>query len=258
MTADPYAYGSLGRAEFFSRSGIRGSAEFDQSPVGYARHLMRYITCPSTIRVRVLDRYGRAPERSEIERMQHERRDRVADVMQVMAGGEAFFGDEDDRRRVLSLLGEERRAEQRRVQFMAESAARNMAGRSLQKAQIALPAPSPAAEPERSVLSWRALAENAAQRHDMRASDIIGPRRWREIVPVRGLCSVLLKERGHTASVIGRWFNERDHSSIGYLLRRWDSHWNKRPDLRATYDALGAGHRADRAASPQGDDTCTV
>lgn len=60
--------------------------------------------------------------------------------------------------------------------------------------------------------------EEIAKAHCFTVEDILGPRRFRPLVEVRRKCAVMLREKGHTTTEIGRILR-RDHSTIVTALK---------------------------------------
>jgi chromosomal replication initiation ATPase DnaA len=60
--------------------------------------------------------------------------------------------------------------------------------------------------------------EEIAKAHHFTLEDILGPRRFKSLVEVRRKCAVMLREKGHTTTEIGRILR-RDHSTISYALQ---------------------------------------
>lgn len=60
--------------------------------------------------------------------------------------------------------------------------------------------------------------ESIAKAHCFTLEDILGPRKFRPLVAVRRKCAVMLREKGHTTTEIGRIMN-RDHSTIVHALQ---------------------------------------
>lgn len=61
--------------------------------------------------------------------------------------------------------------------------------------------------------------EAIAKAHCFTLEDILGPRKFRLLVAVRRKCIVVLREKGHTTTEIGRIMN-RDHTTIVHALQK--------------------------------------
>jgi chromosomal replication initiation ATPase DnaA len=59
--------------------------------------------------------------------------------------------------------------------------------------------------------------EAIAKAHHFTLEDILGPRKFKPLVEVRRKCAVMLREKGHTTTEIGRILR-RDHSTICHSL----------------------------------------
>ena len=60
--------------------------------------------------------------------------------------------------------------------------------------------------------------EAIAKAHCFTLEDILGPRKFKPLVEVRRKCAVMLREKGHTTTEIGRILR-RDHSTISHALQ---------------------------------------
>ena len=61
--------------------------------------------------------------------------------------------------------------------------------------------------------------EAIAKAHKFTLEDILGPRKFKPLVAVRRKCAVMLREKGHTTTEIGR-IMRRDHSTICHSLQK--------------------------------------
>ena len=61
--------------------------------------------------------------------------------------------------------------------------------------------------------------EAIAKAHCFTLEDILGPRKFKPLVAVRRKCIVVLREKGHTTTEIGRIMGGRDHSTIVHALK---------------------------------------
>ena len=61
--------------------------------------------------------------------------------------------------------------------------------------------------------------EAIAKAHCFTLEDILGPRKFKPLVAVRRKCIVVLREKGHTTTEIGRIMN-RDHTTIVHALQK--------------------------------------
>jgi chromosomal replication initiation ATPase DnaA len=60
--------------------------------------------------------------------------------------------------------------------------------------------------------------EAIAKAHCFTLEDILGPRKFKPLVAVRRKCIVVLREKGHTTTEIGRIMN-RDHTTVVHALK---------------------------------------
>ena len=61
--------------------------------------------------------------------------------------------------------------------------------------------------------------EAIAKLHCFTLEDILGPRKFKPLVAVRRKCAVMLREKGHTMTEIGRILR-RDHTTIVHALQK--------------------------------------
>lgn len=61
--------------------------------------------------------------------------------------------------------------------------------------------------------------EAIAKAHRFTLEDILGPRKFKPLVAVRRKCIVVLRQKGHTTTEIGRIMN-RDHTTIVHALQK--------------------------------------
>ncbi|HSG60998.1 MAG TPA: helix-turn-helix domain-containing protein [Pseudomonadales bacterium] len=61
--------------------------------------------------------------------------------------------------------------------------------------------------------------EAIAKAHCFTLEDILGPRKFKPLVAVRRKCVVMLREKGHTMTEIGRILR-RDHTTIVHALQK--------------------------------------
>ena len=61
--------------------------------------------------------------------------------------------------------------------------------------------------------------EAIAKAHCFTLEDILGPRKFKHLVAVRRKCIVVLRQKGHTTTEIGRIMN-RDHTTIVHALQK--------------------------------------
>jgi len=61
--------------------------------------------------------------------------------------------------------------------------------------------------------------EAIAKAHCFTLEDILGPRKFKPLIAVRRKCAVMLREKGHTMTEIGRILR-RDHTTIVHALQK--------------------------------------
>lgn len=88
--------GALTRVRHFGVSGLRAPVYVDGDPEAMARRVCRYIADPSSVRVRVLEHYGRAPSIEQIARWRADHVARLEYIAAQFDTGEASEWDEDD------------------------------------------------------------------------------------------------------------------------------------------------------------------
>lgn len=167
-------------------------------PRSYAGELARYINSPSTIRARVLDRFGHAPSIEDCRRLR-----------------EARQADRADYRRHWDNLGH-RALDQRDFQvktFVQKSSLTPAQTRITSEVHEELPVSAPVKTPSPAILPTEIIAA-IARDFDLIASDITGPSRKRYIVKARQTAAHVLRERGNSFPNIGTRLGGRDHTTI--------------------------------------------
>jgi hypothetical protein len=198
-------------AEWFSQSGFAPLNDHATVPLDYARRLVRYISDPSTVRVRVLERHGIAPP---VERIRSLRQEWV-EVIEHRAGHNYTYG----------MTDAERRAEERRSQ----PAPKPTPPPALKPPTLKLvePEPQPAPEPEPQepkqyvMITPADVIDAVADICDVSHGEIIGTLRDQEFVKPRNLVCALLRARGGSLTNIGKRIGGRDHSTVMNSLRKF-------------------------------------
>jgi hypothetical protein len=185
-------------------------------PAAYARHIARYIACPSTVRARTIEEFGKAPSLDEIRQMR---------ARHVEA--------RDAYRRIVETIGEDDEdAEPYRVptrRFL----------RKLYPDPVPTPAP-PRSRPLSAPPLVPDLIEAIAREFRLSADDLIGRRRQQLVVTARQTCAYVLVARGNSNKLVGRWLGGRDHSTIIHACRQFEQFAT--PAMRAIADRyVGAG-----------------
>ena len=65
----------------------------------------------------------------------------------------------------------------------------------------------------------------------IKPTHITGKHRNGPVVDARRVVAKILRERGWSYPMIGRAIGGRDHSTIINLLKNWDYHWKRNPDI---------------------------
>ena len=191
----PCATGVLHRSE----GGVR-QLHVTASYVDYARELARYISCPSTVRVRTLEQFGQAPS---LERIRVMRDNHSAARAAFRREAETIPFDERDHEdfKVASIVPRPKKHVQAARELFIAPAPVN-------------PGTVPSSGPEIIAAIARAMCFPVAE--------ILGPSRSRAVMRARATCCYVLRERGNSFGVIGRWM-KRDHSTIINACRQFEA-----------------------------------
>lgn len=209
MSSQAIRSSSNSHYDFFARSGFDVLPE-EPGYYGYARQLARYITDPSTVRVRVLDQFGSAPHVDEIRTMRAE----WLATIKRRANAIGTYGTSKERKR-------------------AEEKARKLAALPPKVEEVptdsnkAMPAPVPVAvaclpialvPPRKPMLTGAEVIAACAAECFVTASDLTGPSRKKHLVVARNLAAAVLRARGSSLTNIGR-FTNREHTTVLHNLR---------------------------------------
>lgn len=174
----------------------------DGGPTAYAGELARYIRCPSTIRVRVLERFGRGPSLDDIRALQRKRQvereefRRSWEMLGERQGDHAAFTV-----RRIGTWGFEQPAEPEVV------------------ATDVKPLPEPGTYP---VLPREIIAAVAAA-FGLASGDLAGRSRLRRIVLARRTAIYILRKRGNSYPTIARFLGRWDHSTMIHHVREFEA-----------------------------------
>lgn len=185
----PCAVTALHKSEGGIRQGL-----IDHNCVTFAREVSRYISSPSTVRVRTLEKFGRAPTLEQIVAMRsaHDR-DRAA------------FRNNSD------VLGEE------------ESDDVNYTFKPRRPRSLRAPPPPMAGVPD-----WPAptvpmivpeIISAIAREFGLTGADMTGPCRRKHVALARRTCAYVLWRRGNGYDRVGSWLGGRDHSTVIHACR---------------------------------------
>lgn len=195
--------------------GVRESVIEYGPPDAYAAELARYIRDASTVRVRVMERFGKAPDRAKIEQMIARHR-----------------GNRDHLRQMLGdAIAPSRIAD--RIDVSSVSPA-------IEPGEFS---PNPDYQTPREVVS------DVARYFRLSLADLTGRGQFQHLVNARQVAAVVLRQRGMSSGAIGRVLGGRDHSTVLNLLRKFE--WNASDEMRALAAALIDGRRVSgRKAQP--------
>ncbi|TCM30047.1 helix-turn-helix domain-containing protein [Novosphingobium sp. ST904] len=203
--ANPQPRLNAPKAEWFSRCGLPDTAPISVND--YARRLCRYIADPSTVRVRTLEQYGKAPP---LEKIRTWRADWLAER-------DWCRGERDP---------QESAAEADRVhEFCAAIAARIAAG----DMDVATPANDEAAEevgdvddglpaPAVPPMAYTDVLAQCARQIGVSVEDMLSRSRKARIVRARQFAATVLRSRGNSYPCVGRYLSGRDHSTIMHAV----------------------------------------
>lgn len=199
------------------------SEQFDRGPHAYAKHLARYISCPSKIRVRTMAEFGRAPSRDAIERMRAQHLQ--SHVPDGYTEAPVPYEDKDSFAhpfKVKPLPGVIEQVERERA--MRDRAAKRHV-RYIRAAPEATTGPAqPLVAPTPgTVVTVPEIIAAVAAHFEMTFADIIGRRRHRAYVQARQTVAYVLTQRGMSTPSCGRVLGRRDHSTIVYAIERFES-----------------------------------
>lgn len=231
--------------------GFAVSERIEQSPLALVRRLVRYIRDDSTVRVRCVEQFGRAPSLGDIAAIR-ERENRAREALAARV--EALPEKDCDAlafRPAPSgwVLREERRREAEQARRALEAARQSLRADIRERERLA----GFGAGGDQAAVCADELIRMAAARHLMTYDDVVGRGRTRAVVRVRALVCALLRLRGNSLPAIGRMLDNRDHSSVSYLLDRWREGWCDLPPLAETFDELAVLVRPVAAAESDDD-----
>lgn len=185
----------IGGKDWFSQSGLPD----DQmaTPYVYARRLTRYIADPSTVRVRTLGHFGRAPGIETIRAMRHK--------WVEMVDKRAM---EQDDRPALTI----RQPKPTPVDTEPQPVIIKIG-----------PPPEPLPVAARGYMLHTAtdVIDACADAFGISYGELIGTMRNRQYTRPRNLCIAVLRARGNSYPNIGRIIGGRDHSTIVTALHKF-------------------------------------
>jgi hypothetical protein len=190
-------------------SGVRQLAS-NAGPAAYAREISRYISCPSTVRIRTLEQFGKAPSL-----------DTILAMRATHIEARALF-----RRVAEDLGGRDEDAEEFRPRT-----ANGIVRRLPSAPRIAASEPEFIPEPTDSPATVPEIITAIARALGIAPEEMAGRRRHRPIVRARQTCAYVLWSRGNSYPQVGRWLGGRDHSTIIHACREFEMHAT--PKMRA-------------------------
>lgn len=198
------------QAEWFAKGGL--PEYVPEEPLSYAKRLSRYISNPSTVRIRTLEQFGRAPSVDTIRSFISERQM----DHQYRAQNAFSYG----------------------IRYKTEKIA------PVFKVKAATP-PKSSKKPVLKLVdngedfqTWREVATRCAKMFGFTLSAIKGRVRTKDIVPVRNLIYAIVSARGNSLSQTGQRLGGRDHSTIIHGIIRFFSHDILRDDVREAWELL--------------------
>ncbi|CDO35017.1 hypothetical protein [Novosphingobium sp. KN65.2] len=255
MKALPDIQGGNGRVEWFATSGFRHDADVISSPRSYAQRLIRYIRDDSTVRARVIDRFGpeHAPSREEIAAMRDQRMEHVTRQNAKHEVGEAEDYDRFDfvawerafvpqvmiaaeRQSRISVEAEKRKERSRKMAALLES----INTRVPEAKAIELRQGRPMGRPPGRVGPGdpEGLIKVVEHLTGMMPGSVVSRSRARPFIRARALATVLLKARGNSWPATGDLIGNRDHSSAINLGRVFFSRELRDPVVMEAWQRL--------------------
>lgn len=205
------------RHDWFAASGFRKTDHFLGSEA-YAQRLARYISDPSTIRVRTIERYGKSPS-----------------IAQIAAMRSHWLGMISERANALHT-------------YMAKADPKSLSDETAVVPMFTVDAkadlgevapPEPISLRNFGVLpTHRDVVIACGELFGIGYLDIISKSRSRHIVRPRQLACAVLKARGNSYPAIGRWLGGRDHSSTIHGVHIFFDKLMKMPEYEAAWISL--------------------
>lgn len=193
----------------------------------YAERLCRYITSPSTIRVRTLDRFGVAPPMRHIEQM------RSAWVRKCQA--------KIDNRFTYGITLEEKR-DAERLEWRAKNPPLAIARQEpepIKNDELPRPARLNKDAPLRFADD---VIEVCAEVCGITYGELVGSCRKRPYMRARGLAAAVLKARGNSLPKVGRFLHRNDHSSVINCIQKFFDRDIADADLLAAWEAFAPNY----------------
>lgn len=191
----------------------------DSGPDAYADELARYIASPSTVRTRVLERFGYAPPLARIEQY----RARHVELREAVRAMTAEPVDSD----ALDYTPAPRKITNPKEAFVQRElrAAANDAA-AVPRLQVRKPPKS-----VKPTGVGKQVIDSVALDFFVRPHEITGGMRWPHLVDARCVVSLILRARGWSFPRIGRLLGGRDHSTIIHAVDMGDIYARRNPDF---------------------------
>lgn len=201
----------VGTTAWFAQGGLADTEDYDAT--AHARRLVRYISDASTVRARTLDRYGTAPPIATIRKMRDSWTGIVAaraasrtcanvpDEPELMAGDDEYFDDISDAIAALAVRSQRAAQPPRRVVVAAPGL------------PVVLPPPLLIPVTQREILA------RCAAVCGLTAEDILGKSRKAVVVRARQFVTTVLRARGNSYPMVGRYLGGVDHSTVIHSVR---------------------------------------
>lgn len=212
------------RIEWFGMSGL--SEEQDHPLVSstrasfrYAARLSRYISDPSTVRVRVLENYGRSPP---VETIRSYREHWLAELRER---SDPFYGNSTSTkaRAPIEDIPEDRTI---LACALAQEDPAPVPAKAVPLPRVPLP---------QSLGTAGDVIDACADAFDVSYGEIIGTLRERKIVQARNLCAAILRARGNSFANVGRLLGGRDHSTTIHNVRTFFIRDIRLPKMEAAW-----------------------
>lgn len=189
----------------------------DSGPDAYADELARYIASPSTVRTRVMERFGFAPPLDRIEQY----RARHVGLREAVRAMVAEPVDSD----ALDYTPALRKAVDPKEAFVQREL------RAAANDPLPLLSVRKAPESVKPTGIGKQVIDSVALDFCVRAHEIAGGMRWPHLVDARCVVSLVLRSRGWSFPRIGRLLGGRDHTTILHSVDMADIYARRNPDF---------------------------
>lgn len=187
------------------------------TPEGMAKHLAGYIKDPSTIRVRVLEHFGRAPNVYQINALFPKQQEFRQDIGEPTDHDEIVF----DARIPVEP------PPQPNKKWVAPTPTNH-------------PWPKWYTPPCQK-FPFADLVRLISADFGSNSTELLGATRTEDLVAARSIIIRILRERGHSFPMIGRLMAGRDHSTVINALNKFDYYAKRDPRVREAYNRYRDG-----------------